>query len=354
MERCAERSSNEGVQFIHIYIFEANSMNDTLQIYVGVDISKASFDTSNRGKHAKFTNNKKGHQQFIKSLPEGAWVVMEATGTYGHLLAETLVEHNFMVSVVNPLLVKRFAQSRAKRAKTDAVDAKLLVEYAQSLERATEAKDRLRLFVPPSPSFRYLQQIRSTIALLQKTKTMFSNQGEGQQGYTNIHPIISQSTKVVFKALDKAIDLLTEARDEIIAKHYKEAAKHLESIPGIARKTSTTVLSVIGDINRFESAKALAAFCGLCPRITESGSSVRGKSSLAKNGVGFIRANLYMCAMTASRFNEPCKQLYQRLIAKGKTRMTALLAVCHKLIRQIYAVLKYNCDFEPKHGQLKI
>lgn len=88
-----------------------------MQIYVGTDISKAHFDSFIEGKKYRFTNDSNGHKSLIERLPEGAWVVMETTGTYGLHLAEALVESGFCVSIVNALQVKRFAQSRAKRAK---------------------------------------------------------------------------------------------------------------------------------------------------------------------------------------------------------------------------------------------
>lgn len=323
-----------------------------MQIYIGVDISKAYFDASIEGKHAQFTNDKKGCKQFIDTIPDGSWIVMESTGTYGYRLAETLVKHGFLVSIVNALHVKRFAQSRAKRAKTDAIDAKTLVEYAQSLEHCLEEGDRLRLWTPSTPNHLHLQQLRTTAAMLTKMRTMLTNQLEGLAGYTNVAHEVHHTVESLIKTLDKKIAALEEAIDNIIDKQYPDESRNLESIPGIARKSAATIIASIGDICRFANAKALAAFCGLCPRVVQSGSSVRGRGSLVNNGVASMRTQLYMCALSAIRWNIPCKTLYERLLSNGKRKKVALISVAHKLVRQIFAVLKYNTTFVTNYQKL--
>ena len=317
-----------------------------MQIYVGTDISKLHFDSFIEGKKYRFTNDKSGHKSLIELLPEGAWVVMETTGTYGIHLAEALVESGFCVSMVNALQVKRFAQSRAKRAKTDAADAKLLTEYAQSLEQCNDNRDRLRLWIPDNPSHSFLKQLRTTRELLIKMRTMVSNQIEAMNGYTKIAPMVSSTLQRLLRVLDMQIEALDEGMNTIVDQHYKNEADNLTSIPGIAQKTCVTLIACIGNIERFESAKALVAFSGLSPGVIESGTSVRGHGSLCKNGTAAIRSQLFMCALSASRWNKPCKELYKRLIAKGKSKKSALIAIAHKLVRQIFAILKYNMAFQ--------
>lgn len=324
-----------------------------MQTYIGTDLSKAYFDALIEEKVPRFSNDASGHLAFINRLPPGAWVVMEATGTYGHRLAQTLAEHGFLVSMVNALQVKRFAQSRAKRAKTDAADAKLLTEYAQSLEQCSDERDRLRLWTPPEPSHIFLKQLRTTQEMLVKMRTMLGNQIEALGGYPDVAPMASRTVESVFKMVDLKIAALDQAMSAIVEQHYQQEANNLESIPGIARKTCVAVIAAIGNIERFAGAKAFAAYCGLCPRIVESGASVRGRGALCNNANTTIRSQLYMCALTAARFNKPCKELYQRLIAKGKSKKSAILAVAHKLARQIYAVLKHNTMFQPPTANIE-
>jgi len=321
-----------------------------MNIYVGTDISKLHFDSCIEGKVYRFGNDKSGHLNFIKRLPEGSWIVMECTGTYGLRLAETLVEHGFLVSMVNALQVKRFSQSRFKRAKTDKTDAKLLTDYAQSLEQCSDARDGLRLWTPEKTSQLYLKQLRTTCDMLVQVRTMMTNQLEGLAGYSKTIPLASKTLQSLVKTLDAKIEAIETAVNTIIDQDYKEEAKNLESIPGIARKTSTVIIAAVGDIKRFTDAKALAAFAGLAPRVIESGSSVRGRGILSHYGVTWLRSQLYMCALSAMRWNKQCRELYLRLRAKGKSKKTAILAVAHKLIRQIYAVLTNNTLFDKNYS----
>lgn len=291
-----------------------------MQIYVGVDISKTYFDAFSQGKSARFNNDSKGHQKFIQTLPKDAWIVMESTGTYGYRLAETLAKNGFLVSMLNPLQVKRFAQSRAKRAKTDALDAKLLVEYAQSLENCDDERDALRLWIPPTENQLYLKQLRTTCDSLIKMQTMLSNQIEALDGYSAVADVAKNTLTSLLKIFAKKIALLEDAMNSIINQDFNDQAKSIESIPGVARKTCTAILASIGDIARFDSAKAFAAFCGLSPTVIQSDTSVHGRGCLNNLGVLALSAKLFMCALSAMRWNKPCKELYERLLAKGKSK----------------------------------
>lgn len=335
----------------HLFFYELR--NPTMNIYVGTDISKLHFDSCIEGKVYRFDNNNSGHLNFIKHLPEGAWVVMECTGTYGHRLAETLVGHGFLVSIVNALQVKRFAQSRFKRAKTDKADAKILTEYAQSLEQCHDDRDRLRLWIPEKSSQIFLKQLRTVYEMLVQVRTMMSNQLEALEGYPMVIPMARQTLQSLLKTMNIKINAIEDAMNTIVDKNYPDESKNLESIPGIARKSAIVIIAAVGDIQRFTDAKAFAAFAGLAPRVIESGSSVRGRGILSHYGVTWLRSQLYMCAMSALRWNKQCKELYLRLVAKGKSKKSAILAVAHKLVRQIYAVLSYNTRFDSEYSITK-
>ncbi len=88
--------------------------------YVGINVAKDDFVVVNRSLNQKaltFQNNAKGINRFIKQLPSDAWCTMEATGVYSVRHALTLDQKGFKVSVINPLQIKRFAQTKLKRAK---------------------------------------------------------------------------------------------------------------------------------------------------------------------------------------------------------------------------------------------
>lgn len=197
---CEEKMCEVYLQTLLVFSYPSLSERKSfMQNYIGTDISKAYFDAFIEGKVQQFSNDKSGHSAFIGRLPKDAWVVMECTGTYGHRLAEALVASGFLVSMVNALHVKRFGQSRAKRAKTDATDAKLLTEYAQSLEQCSDERDRLRLWTPDKPSQLFLKQLRTTQGMLVKIRTTLVNHTEALNGYPDVAPIAVRTIESVLK-----------------------------------------------------------------------------------------------------------------------------------------------------------
>ena len=127
----------------------------------------------------------------------------------------------------------------------------------------------------------------------------------------------------------------------------KDRSELLESIPGIGPATIFRVLAFIGDVQRFDHAKTLAAFVGLNPTVHQSGSSVKGKPHLSKKGNSVIRRALYMPALVARRYNPVIKEFADRLKKAGKPNMVIIGAVMRKLLHIIYGVLKSGKPFDP-------
>ena len=98
------------------------------------------------------------------------------------------------------------------------------------------------------------------------------------------------------------------------------------------------LIVLTGAFTKFSNAKQLSSYFGLSPRIFESGTSVKGKARITKMGMSKIRAMLYVCAWSAKRCNTACKELYDRLVAKGKSKRLALIAVANKLLKQAFAI----------------
>ena len=124
-------------------------------------------------------------------------------------------------------------------------------------------------------------------------------------------------------------------------------ARLLESIPGIGAATAALLLAELGDMTRFSSARQVAAFAGLVPRLRESGTSVRGRSRLSKVGSSRLRKSLYYPAITALRFNPLIKSFGLRLSAQGKSKMLIVGAAMRKLLHIAYGVLKSQRPFDP-------
>ncbi len=134
-----------------------------------------------------------------------------------------------------------------------------------------------------------------------------------------------------------------------IEKSSKQLKTRITSIIGIANFTGGLILGELGDVRRFESSKQVVAFAGLDPVLKESGNSKR-HGHISKRGSPLLREALYLAAFPASKYNPVCKQLYDRLRAKGKHHILCLTAVARKLLLIVYSVLKNDRDFYiPEH-----
>lgn len=304
--------------------------------YVGIDISKLTFDvaiSSSDGKYKyfKFANNHEGFMMFLERLNDSESIcVMEASGPYYLKLATFLSEQSKDVCVINPLIIRRFSQMRMSRAKTDKKDAMLIAEYGK-----TEKPD---LWQPEAAYILELKQMQAYLEQLNKNKTGFTVQKEAFGQNPIKSEALEKSINSVIETIDQEIKQIEKRMELIIKTHHQEMFNQLKSIPGMGIKTSLLLIVISGGFSKFNNHKQLASYVGISPRIFESGTSVKGKSKICKMGMSKIRALLYMCAWSAKRCNETCKALYNRLVEKGKSKKLALIAVVNKLLKQAFAI----------------
>jgi len=119
----------------------------------------------------------------------------------------------------------------------------------------------------------------------------------------------------------------------------------LLSIPGIREKAIGVILGVMRGFRGFKSVKEVVSYAGICPRVVESGSSVRQRGRMNRRGNRLVRRVFFMCALSAVRANRYCRELYERLLSRGKSKKAALVAVAAKLLRQAFGVLKSGRPF---------
>jgi transposase len=314
-----------------------------VQIYAGFDVSKKFFDICVLSSDGKSTSkqmeyDKQGLSRLTEWLPSGTHCVMEATGPYYLRLACWLHQLGFTVSVVNPLVIRRFSQMRLRRAKTDKMDAKLIAAYGQM-----EAPPS---WEPPAQYLINLQQLDAASEQLQKQCTAWRNQLEAfTAGGLMDKPMKKFLTRMITQAEKELLEIQSRI-DKIIVDHHQQMLKNLTSIPGLGKKSASVLILITGGFTRFSDYKKLSAYVGLSPRIFESGSSIKGQSRICKLGMGRIRALLYVCAWSAKRCNLACRELYERLVAKGKSKKLALIAVANKLIKLAFAIAIKNIPYD--------
>jgi transposase len=294
---------------------------------IGIDISKDYFDACIQDDVKRFDNKPTGFKAFVTRLPAQAHCVMEATGNYGACLALYLYEHGIRVSLINPLQTKRFGQSQLRRAKTDTADAELITQFASVAD--------LTPYEPKSPDMSELEQLQSLRDQLVKQHTALLNQLHAleQLPKSRRSHVVKQALLKSLRQLEKTIAELDRELEALAKSSLGESLEQLSSIPAIGNQTAIRLLLLTDKLKRFDSAKQLVAFFGLCPRWTQSGSSVNASGSICKSGNSMMRSALYLCACSATRCNRVCQDLYARLLAKGKHKKMALIAVANKLLR---------------------
>lgn len=304
--------------------------------YVGIDISKDFFDVAlpaeeGKYRHLQLSNDKAGFKKLLRELKGmEAICVMEASGPYYLRLACFLYEQGIAVSVVNPLSIRRFCQMRLARAKTDKKDALMISAYGKS-----EAPP---LWEPEAAYLQELKQLEMVAQGLQKSLHQHQRQLEALQQAPQVSRQAKQSLEKVMEQAQKELEKVEEQMQLLIEQHHHKLYQQLNSIPGLGKKSSLLLLVLTGGFTRFAHYKQLISYVGLSPRIYESGTSVRGKSRICKMGMSRIRAVLYVCSWSAIKCNKACRELYERLLARGKAKKLALVAVANKLLKQAFAI----------------
>lgn len=315
---------------------------------LGVDVSKAKLDVALLGENDKYRskvvpNSRAGFEtlrQWLQAqLPQGLsslHVCMEATGAYHEPLALYLHDLGVLLSVVNPMRVKRFIELEGSRNKTDAGDAKSLARFC----RLTAPEP----WQAPAPGVRALQALVARLDSLQEMRQSEANRLDVA------HAAVQPSLQEVLGTLDKAIaDVKAQIRQTIDDDpDLHQRSDLLQSIPGLGERSISQLLAYIGDPQRFKSVKALSAYASLSPMIRQSGSSLNKHQGTHPQGHRQLKRALYFPALVAGRFNPVVSAFWQRLKAQNKPGMVIVVACMHKLLAIVYGVLKTGLPFDAK------
>jgi transposase len=270
-------------------------------------------------------------------------VVIEATGSYWVALAVSLHEAGFVVAVINPAQAHNYARSLPRRSKTDALDARVLAQFAAERQPAR--------WSPPEQVYHELRQRLLVRDGLVTMRTQARNQHHAlSQWPVQIAGALDQLETVIAE-LDKRITMLEDELATVLRDGaWAESAALLDTITGIGLITTAWLL--VGTLN-FEacaSGEQAAAYVGLVPLARESGSSVRGRAHIGHGGHSRLRTALYLASLSAARFNPHIKAQYDRLRAAGKPSKVARCAAARKLLQLAYAVVTKRQPFDPHYA----
>ena len=325
--------------------------------YLGMDVAKAKLDccllldeASGKRKTKVVNNTRSGITDLLAWIakqhvaPEELHVVMEGTGVYHEQAALALADAGVTVSIANPAQVKDFGRGLAVRTKTDGVDSFVLARYGALLKPAA--------WQPPPPEARMLQALLSRRDAIAQDLQRERNRQEKADA-TDTPERIRQSLADSIEFLVKQLAQLQQDIDQHIDRHpsLKDDMALLQSIPAVGPQVGGNLLSVMHS-HDFGSAEQLAAYLGLVPVERQSGSSVMGRARLSKAGPARIRAVLYMAAIVATRYNPHVKAVYDRLLARGKSKMSALGAAMRKLVHLCFGVLKTRKPYQTDYAKI--
>ena len=336
---------------------EAAAIDPKRKLIVGVDMAAADFAVATAWQEqytysGKTPNTADACVAFAERMEQmkqacGAaalHLVIEPTGGYEIQLVSEAYRRQWLVTLVNPLAVRRWAQARGQRAKTDRQDALLLARYGADQQPPAQQ--------PPDEAASQLDSLlRRQTDLEQLLRSERNRLGQAQVNPRTPKTVI-ESIQRTLEALEQERTTLEAAVKQLTTEQAKLALqlKQLRSVPGIGRKSAPYLLALL---YRFQArtsgqgtAKQLVAFVGLDPTPFESGSSVHRRSTISRQGDAALRSRLFLCALGGVRGHNHLRQVYQSLLARRKPKKVALVACARKTLVWAWAVFTQATTFD--------
>jgi len=293
-----------------------------MENYIGIDVAKQNFDLCclNQKEIRQFENNTKGIRKAVKVITklQPNLVVMEATGGYEALLAAELHAARLPVAVVNPRRIRDFARANGQLAKTDKLDAAVIALFAARMQ-------------PPTQEQIDHNSRRMKALVARRNQLIRLHTAENNRREHVLDRVIERSLNRIIRTIEREIEnveqLIREQLDSM--PELRAKAQILDSAPGIGETTATMLVTEVPELGRLNR-REIAMLVGVAPVNRDSG-TFRGKR-MTGAGRRDVRSRLFMPTLVATRHNPVIRRFYQRLLAKGKTKMTAIIACMRKLI----------------------
>ena len=310
-----------------------------MDCYIGIDVSKATLDIASLpdGESWTVTNDEHGLAELLHRLVAltPSLVVLEATGGFEMLAALTLAKAGLPIAVVNPRQGRDFAKAMGQLAKTDALDAGMLADFAQ------------RVRPEPRPLPDDAAQLLDSLLTRRRQIVEMLTAEKNRLGFARgpVKRDISQHIRWLEKRLT---DVDGDLQDAVAASPlYQAKSDLLRSVPGVGPVTALTLLATLPELGHL-SRHQIAALVGVAPMNRDSG-TMRGKR-MVWGGRAPVRAVLYMAALVGLKHNAVLRVFYERLRAAGKPFKVAATACMRKLLTILNAMLHQNRRWDPQHA----
>ena len=319
------------------------SSKDVAKLYCGVDVSGNSLDvcyqtTDGIFEWSKCANSTEGFIQIWKLTGKNHHFVMESTGVYQLPFCFFLEGKKARYSVVNALQIKRYIQMKLERNKTDKKDAFHICMYA--VDHHPEC------YKMPNQLYFECRAINNAIETVTTEITSFKNKLHSLSRLDIDNKIIIRGYKKILRDLQAELKIFEAELYKKLEAWQPDLVKQVRSVVGIGKRATAILIVSTQGFKHTETYQQLISYAGLSPKEYSSGSSIRGKVRICKQGGSLLRHTLYMCALNAKETNGACKELFDRLVAKGKNKKLAVIAVANKLLKQVFGVVKNDCMFD--------
>ena len=295
--------------------------------YIAIDIAKDSLQVQTGHSSSSLSYDTQGLEKLLTIInkSERPFVICEATGGYERQLLALLFKENIPLSLVNPVQVRAFAKSDGIRAKSDPIDAKVLLRFAQ--------EKKLKQTLPGDPK-------REEIAALLDRRAHLSEQlAREKNRLQNSHPAIVDSISKMIDIVQEQITSIDELIEELIEQNteLKDSFNTMIAVKGVGKITAFSILAFLPEIQHLGRNKIIA-LAGIAPFEKDSG-KFKGKRYI-QGGRAKLRKILYMAAQCAAVHNEHIRKYVDGLRARGKPYKCAIVAAMRKLLIHIQILLK--------------
>jgi len=309
---------------------------DIVETFVGIDVSKDRLDVHVHPSGDVFAvaRDAEGLDQLLARLAplKPVLVAIEATGGFETIAAAHLAAAGLPVAVVNPAQVRAFATALGKRAKTDPIDALVIARFAAA------ARPQPR----PAPD----ETLQALADLVTRRRQIVAMIGAEKQREKRAPARLRKSIARLLKALQKELSEVEADIDDTMrgSPIWRENEDLMISVPGVGQTIARALMADLPELGRL-GRREIAALAGLAPHTRQSG-QWKGQSFIS-GGRAEPRSCLFIAAMVAARHNPPLKAFYQRLIAAGKPKKLALIAVARKLLTILNAIIRDKKPWQP-------
>jgi transposase len=304
--------------------------------FVGVDVSQRTLDVAVDESLAvqRIANTHGAIDRWLQEIPRASYIAMESTGCLHLLLASRALAQGHIVYVLNPRDLAHYARSLGRRAKTDRLDAQLILRYIR--------REHAQLH-PYQLASRLQSQLDELIG---RRHQVVCAEVSLRQSFAQCQCELS-TLKPALDALDSLIKQIDERMRALVAQDARlsDAANHLRSVVGFGPLLSTSLAHAITR-HPFKHSDAFIAYIGYDPRVRDSG-QWRGRRFLSKRGSAELRRQLFAAALSACK-TQLWRPFYLRYRQRGLSSTASLVILARKLARIAFSLVRHGVDFDPQ------